>query len=65
MRELSFKGYRSANLAGIPQLKMPSVDPMFIPEIRLLKGTGPVAIDSNYKNLTVEGITNFDVKQLK
>jgi hypothetical protein len=57
-------GNRSANLAGIPQLKMPSVDPMFIPKVSLVQGSGPVSIDSTFTDIYVTGITNFDIKQV-
>nr|AGM32444.1 hemolymph juvenile hormone binding protein (JHBP) [Coptotermes formosanus] len=50
--------------SGIPQLKMPSVDPMFIPKVRLVQGSGPVSIDSTFTDIYVTGITNFDIKQV-
>jgi hypothetical protein len=52
------------DVPGIPQLKISSVDPMVIPKVSLLQGSGPVSIDSTFTNLHVNGITDFDIKRV-
>lgn len=55
---------RSQLKSGIPQLKMSSLDPMFIPKISIFQVSGPVSIDSTFTNLYITGIANIDIKQV-
>jgi len=43
---------------------MSSVDPMFIPKVHLIQGSGPVSIDATFTNVNITGISNFDIKQV-
>ncbi|PNF31913.1 hypothetical protein B7P43_G07906, partial [Cryptotermes secundus] len=49
---------------GIPQLKIPPMDPLLIPELSVDHASGPVTIDSTFRNLHIQGITNFRVRKV-
>ncbi|XP_073983828.1 protein takeout-like [Rhodnius prolixus] len=50
---------------GIPQLKIPSLDPMVIPRVNVKQGSGPVSMDSTFTNLKINGITDFTIKNIR
>lgn len=50
---------------GIPELGIPSCEPLIIPEVILDQGTGAVSIKANYKNIKVYGPSNFMLKTIK
>ncbi|XP_075236270.1 protein takeout-like [Lycorma delicatula] len=52
-------------IKGVPKLKIPSVEPMIVPQILIQQGSGPVSIDSKFTNQKFHGITNYTVTSLK
>ncbi|KAG5888306.1 hypothetical protein JTB14_022194 [Gonioctena quinquepunctata] len=50
---------------GIPELSIPSCEPLRIPEVVIDQGTGPVALRSVYTDIKVYGPSKFVIKQIK
>ncbi|XP_023014651.1 protein takeout [Leptinotarsa decemlineata] len=50
---------------GIPELNIPSCEPLCIPEVVIDQGTGSVALKSVYKDIKVYGPSKFVIKQIK
>lgn len=50
---------------GIPELDIPSCEPLFIPELIVDQGTGAVNIKSKYRDIQVYGPSNFVLKSVK
>ncbi|XP_067014581.2 protein takeout [Anabrus simplex] len=53
---------RPALKKGISELKISSAEPMKVPKVQVFQGTGPVSIDSVFTDLTIQGITQYEVK---
>ncbi|KAL0281493.1 UNVERIFIED_CONTAM: hypothetical protein PYX00_002465 [Menopon gallinae] len=49
---------------GIKQLRIPKMDPMIIPKVHLASGGGPVSLDSTFTNVEVEGLSNYEIKNI-
>lgn len=49
---------------GIPELYIPALEPLVIPEIKMNQDTGAVYLKSTYKNIHVYGASNFVIKSL-
>ncbi|CAH2009024.1 unnamed protein product [Acanthoscelides obtectus] len=49
---------------GIPELSIPSCEPLLIPEVVIDQGTGAVSLKSVYKDIKVYGPTQFMIKQV-
>ncbi|XP_061392806.1 protein takeout [Musca vetustissima] len=49
---------------GIPELYIPAMEPLVIPEIKMNQDTGAVYIKSSYKNVEIYGMSRFAVKSL-
>lgn len=49
---------------GIPELEIPSLEPLFIPEIVIDQIDG-VQIHATFKNLTVAGLSKFRLRSFK
>ncbi|VEN48205.1 unnamed protein product [Callosobruchus maculatus] len=49
---------------GIPELSIPSCEPLLIPEVVIDQGTGAVSLKSVYKDIKVYGPTQFVIKQV-
>ncbi|XP_072383759.1 protein takeout-like [Diabrotica undecimpunctata] len=52
-------------IKGIPDLDIPSVEPLHIPEVIIDQGSGPVALKSVYKDIKVYGPSKFIIKDIK
>ncbi|KAF5279955.1 hypothetical protein FQA39_LY18176 [Lamprigera yunnana] len=51
--------------SGIPELKIPSIDPLIIKEIKINTGHGgSVVLDATITNLKVEGLKNLTIKDI-
>uniref|UniRef100_A0A1B6CP84 Protein takeout n=1 Tax=Clastoptera arizonana TaxID=38151 RepID=A0A1B6CP84_9HEMI len=46
---------------GLPELKIASLDPMFVPKIQITQGSGPVKIDSVLTNQVFHGLSNYKI----
>lgn len=57
----SLNALRPKLIKGIPKLKIPSVEPMIVPQILIQQGSGPVSIDSKFTNQKFHGITNYTI----
>jgi len=51
-----------ALLAGIPELDVPSIEPLTLPEVLVAQGAGIKAVG---KNIEISGPGNFVIKKLK
>jgi len=51
--------------AGIPELDVPGVDPLYLKEIHLSRGPQGARLDATVSNLKVNGAGGFIVKALK
>lgn len=49
---------------GIPELGVPSLEPLFIPEITIDKIEG-VQLQAKFKNVTIEGPSKFRLRSVK
>lgn len=58
-------GFSSSVKKGFPDLKIPSLDPLFVSEIKVLQGNGPVSIDSTFTNQKFHGISNYKIERAK
>ena len=56
---------RSTFKKGIPELKIPSLDPMIVPQIGLNQGSGPVSITSSFKDLHIENFSTIKIEDVK
>ncbi|XP_052125480.1 protein takeout-like [Frankliniella occidentalis] len=50
---------------GIPELRVPSLDPMVVPRISLNQGNGPVSITSSFKDLHIQGFSDVQINSVK
>ncbi|RZF35694.1 hypothetical protein LSTR_LSTR010015 [Laodelphax striatellus] len=50
---------------GIPELGIPSCEPLYIPEIVINQGKGAVSIQSTYTDIQVYGPSNFTLKAVR
>lgn len=50
--------------AGIPDINMVPTDPLFVPELNLVQGTGPVNIKLNLKSLVFTGFSTTQVTRV-
>lgn len=51
-------------LKGIPELNVPSLDPFFVPEIKIAQ-TGGIQIAAGFKNITISGPTKFRLRSVR
>jgi hypothetical protein len=54
--------YLHAMLPGIPELDVPSIEPLTLPEVLVAQGAGIKAVG---KNIEIYGPGNFVIKKLK
>nr|CAD7595306.1 unnamed protein product [Timema genevievae] len=52
-------------VTGIPELDIPSCEPLCIPQIVINQGKGAVSVESTYNNIKLYGPTNFALKYVK
>lgn len=48
-------------IKGIPEIDVPSLDPLYVPEIKILQ-SGGIQISANFKNITVSGPSKFRLR---
>lgn len=46
---------------GIPELFIPPLDPLNIPEVTMEENSGAVVFSSSYKNISVKGLSRFGI----
>lgn len=49
---------------GIPEINVPSLDPLYVPEIQI-KHTGGMQVSAGFKNITISGPTNFRLRSVR
>nr|CAD7446979.1 unnamed protein product [Timema bartmani] len=52
-------------VTGIPELDIPSCEPLCVPQIVINQGKGAVSVESTYNNIKLYGPTNFALKYVK
>ncbi|KAL5278517.1 hypothetical protein ACFFRR_003257 [Megaselia abdita] len=50
---------------GIPELFIPPLDPLHIPEVTLEENSGAVVFSSSYKNISVKGLSRFGISSVE
>lgn len=50
---------------GNPGLGLPAIDPLRIDSIKIQEGGGPVNINLEFKNVTLSGLSNLEVYEMK
>lgn len=50
---------------GIPELNIPSCEPLRVSEVVIDQGGGPISLKSTYKNIEIFGPSEFVIKQIK
>uniref|UniRef100_A0AAU6SGY2 Protein takeout n=1 Tax=Maconellicoccus hirsutus TaxID=177089 RepID=A0AAU6SGY2_MACHI len=50
---------------GIPELSIPSFEPLILPEITLNQGKGPINLQTTFNNLHLWGLSVFDIKEFR
>ncbi|XP_055850550.1 protein takeout [Episyrphus balteatus] len=49
---------------GIPQLHIPPLEPLLVPEVKLDQDSGAVYLHSTYKDIEIRGLSQFDVENV-
>ncbi|CAD6992042.1 unnamed protein product [Ceratitis capitata] len=49
---------------GIPELFIPPITPLVIPEIKMDQDSGAIYLHSTFKNITVNGLANYTINEL-
>jgi len=59
--------YINANdlLTGIPELNLPPIEPLVIPELKMENGQGPVRVRAYFTNITAIGAGNYTLKKVR
>lgn len=52
-------------LDGIPELYIPPLDPLVIPELTFHQNSGTVFLQSTYKNIEIRGLSSFIISDVK
>ncbi|XP_032681342.1 uncharacterized protein LOC116848888 [Odontomachus brunneus] len=50
---------------GIPELDLPSIEPLVIPELKIENGQGPVRIRALFNNITAIGPGNYSINKIR
>ena len=50
---------------GIPELEIPSLDPLIIPEVKVSQNAGAITLESTYQNITITGPTKFRLRTVR
>ncbi|KAK9497011.1 hypothetical protein O3M35_012805 [Rhynocoris fuscipes] len=50
---------------GIPELRIPSLNPMVVPKVSVKQGSGPVSLDSTFTDLKINGITDYTIENVR
>lgn len=49
---------------GIPEMMLPRMEPLSIPEIAIKQNSGAIQVDSKYTNIIVQGMSNFTLNDV-
>lgn len=60
----SILGLRPYLNKGIPELNVPSLDPLFVPEFKVAQDSG-INVKASFKNITIYGATNFRLRSVR
>ncbi|XP_039953710.1 circadian clock-controlled protein daywake [Bactrocera tryoni] len=60
----SLLGMRELLHYGIPELFIPPITPLVVPEIRMDQDSGAIYLHSTFKDITVNGLANFTLNEL-
>lgn len=60
----SVESIRPSLANGIPELLIPPLDPLEIPEINIKQNSGAIRLDSEYSNVIISGLSNFTIRDL-
>ncbi|XP_015174073.1 PREDICTED: uncharacterized protein LOC107065150 [Polistes dominula] len=52
-------------IKGIPELDLPSIEPLHISELRMDNGQGAVRVSALYSNITVNGASNYNATKVR
>jgi len=52
-------------LIGIPELDVPPIEPLVIPELKMANGQGPVRVRAIFTNITTIGPGNYSVNKVR
>uniref|UniRef100_A0A1B6E265 Haemolymph juvenile hormone binding protein n=1 Tax=Clastoptera arizonana TaxID=38151 RepID=A0A1B6E265_9HEMI len=61
----TFDHLRPYLIAGIPEIKLPSIEPMTIPKMQMENGVGAVRVRATFSNMTIYGASNYSVLNVK
>ena len=50
---------------GIPELYMPPLEPLNVPEVKIDQSSGPIFIHSIYENILINGLSDFHIKEVR
>lgn len=50
---------------GVPELFIPPLDPLNIPEVTLEENSGAVVFSSSYRNISVKGLSRFGISSVE
>lgn len=49
---------------GIPEINVPSLDPLLVPEFSIAQESG-INVQASFKNITIDGATNFRLRSVR
>jgi Tfp pilus assembly protein PilW len=49
---------------GIPDINVPSLDPLFVPEFKFAQDSG-INVQASFKNISIYGATNFRLRSVR
>lgn len=52
-------------IKGIPEVNIPSCEPLHVPEVVIDQGSGAISLKSTYKDIKIYGPSKFVIKQIK
>lgn len=52
-------------IQGIPELDVPSLDPLFVPEINIAQIGGGIQVSAGFKNISISGPTKFRLRSVR
>ncbi|KAH8332741.1 hypothetical protein KR074_009972 [Drosophila pseudoananassae] len=61
----SFEALRPQLMGGIPELYIPPMEPLIVPEVKMDQDSGAIYLHSTYRNVKVTGISKHTVNELR
>ncbi|KAF5269251.1 hypothetical protein FQR65_LT02552 [Abscondita terminalis] len=61
----TFNHLRPYLVAGLKDIDVPSIDPLFIPKINIENGNGPFRVRAFFSNVTAYGASNYTIQEIK